>query len=139
VIWKKGGVEPSGLPQAVLHEPELQRSSQQILEGRPDLAESVFPILMQWHPNFTLEQMMVVVKIPTQELRHSRSAQQLIEEGQADGRRAEAASITLRQLTRRCGLLSEATTARIQALPLELLEALGLALLDFSGAGDLAA
>ena len=96
----------------VLHEPELQRSSQQILEGRPDLAESVFPILMQRHPNFTLEQMMVVVKIPTQELRHSRSAQQLIDEGQADGRRAEAASITLRQLSRRCGPLSEATTTR---------------------------
>jgi hypothetical protein len=30
-------------------------------------------------------------------------------------------------------------SARIQALPLERLEALGLALLDFSGAADLAA
>jgi predicted transposase YdaD len=127
----------------VLHEPELQLSSQQILERRPDLAESVFPILMQRHPNFTLEQMMVYVKIPTQELRHSRAAQELIEEGrqegQAEGRRAEAASMTLRLLTRRCGPLSEATIARIQALPLERLEALGLALLDFRGAADLAA
>jgi hypothetical protein len=33
----------------------------------------------------------------------------------------------------------DATTSRIQALPLEQLEALGLALLDFSGADDLAA
>ena len=132
----------------VRHEPELQLSSQQILDRRPDLAESVFPILMQRHPNFTLEQMMVVVKIPTQELRHSRAAQELIEEGrqeghqqgQAEGRRAEAASMTLRLLTRRCGPLSEATTARIQELPLERLEALAIALLDFSsGAADLAA
>jgi predicted transposase YdaD len=99
---------------------------------------------MQRHPNFTLEQMMVYVKIPTQELRHSRAAQELIEEGRqqgkAEGRRAEAASMILRLLTRRCGPLSEATTARIQELPLERLEALADALLDFSsGAADLTA
>ena len=122
----------------MLHEPELQLSSQQILERRPDLAESVFPILMQRNPNFTLEQMMVYVKIPTQELRHSRAAQELIEEGQADGRRAEAASMTLRQLSRLCGPLDDVTIARIQAFPLERLEELGLALLDFRGAADLA-
>jgi hypothetical protein len=90
---------------------------------------------MQRHPHFTLEQMMVYVKIPTQELRHSRAAQELIAEGQASGE----AKATLRQLTHRCGPLSPAATARIQALPLERLEALGLALLDFSGADDLAA
>jgi hypothetical protein len=99
----------------VLLEPELQLSSQKILERRPDLAESVFPILMQRHPHFTLEQLMVVVKIPTHELRHSRAAQELIEEG----RQEETANLALRQLTRRCGPLSEVTTARIQALPLE--------------------
>jgi hypothetical protein len=47
--------------------------------------------------------------------------------------------MTLRQLNRRCGPLSEATTARIQALPLEKLEELAEALLDFTGAADLAA
>jgi hypothetical protein len=124
----------------VRHEPELQLSSQQILDRRPDLAESVFPILMQRHPHFTLEQMMGAVKIPTQELRHSRAAQELLAEGQAQGRRAEADSMTLRLFTRRCGPLSEATTARIQEPPLERLEALADALLDFSsGAADLAA
>ena len=47
------------------------------------------------------------------------------------------ASLALRQLVRRCGPLSEATTARIQALPLEQLEALAEALLDFSGPDEL--
>ena len=47
--------------------------------------------------------------------------------------------MTLRLLNRRCGLLSDATTAEIQALPLEQLEALAEALLDFSGPDDLAA
>ena len=54
--------------------------------------------------------------------------------------------MTLRQRNRRCGPLSEATTAHIQALPPEQLEALavdavfseGVALLDFSGPADLA-
>jgi hypothetical protein len=45
----------------------------------------------------------------------------------------------LRLLNRRCGPLSNATTARIQALQLERLEALAEALLDFSGPADLAA
>jgi hypothetical protein len=51
----------------------------------------------------------------------------------------EAAVVTLRQLNRRCGPLSNATSARIQALPLVQLEALAEALLDFSGPADLAA
>ena len=102
---------------------------------------------MQRHRNFTLEQMMVVVKIPTQQLRHCRAAQELIEEGRLDGEargealgeaRGEVKAI-LCQLSRICSLLSDATTAHIQALPPEQLEALGLALLDFSGAADLAA
>jgi hypothetical protein len=47
--------------------------------------------------------------------------------------------MTLRQLNRRCCPLSEATTAQIQALPLEQLESLADALLDFQGPADLAA
>ena len=45
----------------------------------------------------------------------------------------------MRQLNRRCGPLSDATTARIQALPLQQLETLAEALLDFAGASDLEA
>ena len=130
---------------------ELQENSQQILKRRPDLAPAVVPILMQRLHTFSLEQIMVYVNIPTDALRHSRAAQELIEEGRLEGRQegrregrqqGEAlgeVKATLRLLNHRCGPLSPATTARIQALPLEQLEALGLALLDFSGADDLAA
>ena len=57
------------------------------------------------------------------------------------GRKAKPrrGQVTLRLLNRRCGPLSEATTARIQALPLQQLELLADALLDFSGPTDLAA
>ena len=97
---------------------------------------------------------MVFAGIPTDQLLHTRAAQDLLNrgrqegeargrqegeaQGEARGRAAEAAAVTLRQLNRRCGPLSAATTARIQALPLQQLEALSDALLDFAGADDLA-
>jgi len=86
---------------------------------------------------------MVIAGIPHEELRHTRAAQEWLaearQEGRQEGRQQEAAAVTLRQLTRRCGPLSEATTARIQSLPLEQLKSLAEALLDFQGADDLAA
>ncbi|MFM7550459.1 MAG: DUF4351 domain-containing protein [Cyanobacteriota bacterium] len=60
-------------------------------------------------------------------------------QGEARGRALGEATVTLRLLNRRCGPLNEATTARVQALPLEQLELLADALLDFSGPADLAA
>ena len=48
------------------------------------------------------------------------------------------AKVTLCQPNRRCGPLTGATTAQIQALPVEKLEALADALLDFQGPADLA-
>ena len=77
--------------------------------------------------------------IPAKDLRHTRVAQEWIEEGRQEGRQEGEAKVVLRLLNRRCGLLSKATTARIKALPLEQLEALAEALLDFSGPADLAA
>ena len=59
------------------------------------------------------------------------------QEGEARGRQEGEVAVTLRQLNRRCGPLNPATTSRIQALPLEQLEALADALLDFQGPADL--
>ena len=126
-------------------EDELKLRTQQILERRPDLLSAVLPMLVERFPTFTRKDLMEIATSPSKELRHTRVAQEWIEEGrqegeaqgEARGRAAEAAAVTLRQLNRRCSPLSEATTARIQALPLEQLEALAEALLDFSGPQDL--
>ena len=67
----------------------------------------------------------------------SRAYQEIFGLGEARGEAREAAKVALRQLNRRCGPLTEATTARIQALPLEQLEALAEALLDFNGPDEL--
>jgi predicted transposase YdaD len=77
---------------------------------------------------------MVIAGIPREEIRHTRAVQDWLAEGRQEGE----AAVTLRQLNRRCGPLTGATTAKIQALPLEQLEALADALLDFQGPADLA-
>ena len=127
----------------VLPKPEIRGATDRILQPRPDLLEAVLSILGERFPHLTREEIMALINLPTDHLRHTRLAQDWIEEGrqegEARGRAAEAAAVALRLLNRRCGPLSEATTARIQALPLEKLEALTDALLDFSGAADLAA
>jgi predicted transposase YdaD len=132
-------------------ESELVPSSQQILVRRPDLFPAVQTILLERLPLLTREDLMEIATIPAKDLRHTRVAQEWIEEGRLEGRlvgeaQGEArgralgeATVTLRLLNRRCGPLSEATSACIQALPLEQLEALAEALLDFSGSADLAA
>jgi predicted transposase YdaD len=124
-------------------ESELQTSSREILANRPDLDKVVLAMLMQRCPQLSNEEIMVIAGIPMEELRHTRAAQDWLaagrQEGLQEGRRDEAAAMTLRLLNRRCGPLTGATTAQIQALPLEQLEGLADALLDFQGPDDLAA
>jgi predicted transposase YdaD len=122
---------------------ELEVSTRQILVSRPDLVTVVLPMLVQRFPELTEDQIMVIAGIPREEIRHTRAVQDWLaegrQEGREEGRHEGEAAVTLRLLTRRCGPLSEATTTRIQSLPLEQLEALAEALLDFQGADDLMA
>ncbi len=131
-------------------ESELAASSQQILASRPDLKTVVLPMLIQRFPQLSEEQIMVIAGIPREEIRHTRAVQDWLAEGRQEGiqegrqeglqegRQEGEAAVTLRLLNRLCGPLTDATTAQIQALPLEQLEALADALLDFQGPADLA-
>ncbi len=100
-------------------------------------------MLVKRFPQLTEEQIMVIAGIPREEIRHTQAVQDWLaegrQEGEAKGRQEGEAAVALRQLNRRCGPLSEATTAQIQALPVEKLEVLADALLDFQGPADLAA
>ena len=123
-------------------EAELQASTQQILERRPDLLSAVLPIVVQRLKDQTEAQIMKLLGIPAKDLLHTRAVRDWFEqgrqEGEVRGRALGEATVTLRLLSRRCGPLSEVTSASIQALPLEQLEALAEALLDFSGPAELA-
>jgi predicted transposase YdaD len=57
--------------------------------------------------------------------------------GRTEGRTQEAQSLILRLLSRRVGTLSPGVEAQVRALDLPRLEALGEALLDFTGMDDL--
>ena len=105
------------------------------LSGRPDLGTVVLPMLIQRFPELSEEEIMVIAGIPREEIRQTRAVQEWL----AEGRQEEAASVTMRLLNRRCGPLNPETRTRIEALPLERLETLAEALLDFQGPADLAA
>ena len=144
-LGQQPGLDPllSLLTLPVRPKSAIPEATEQILGPRPELLEIVVSILGEWFPQLTREEIMALINIPTDHLRHTRFAQDWIEEGrqegEARGRLKGEAVVTLRQLNRRCGPLSEATTARIQALPLAQLESLADALLDFTGHTDLAA
>lgn len=144
-LGHQSGLHPliSLLTLPVLPKAELRPATQQILQPRPDLLDTVVTILVERFPHLTREEIMALINLPTDHLRHTRAVQEWMEEGRLEGesrgRAAEAAAMAIRQLNRRCGPLSEAITARIQALPLDQLEALAEALLDFTGPDDLAA
>ncbi|HEX5083365.1 MAG TPA: DUF4351 domain-containing protein [Blastocatellia bacterium] len=61
------------------------------------------------------------------------------EEGLREGLREGVATTVLRQIHRRFGILDAETTSRIRVLPLEKLEQLSDALLDFTSRDDLTA
>ena len=122
----------------VLPKSEIPGATDQILRPRPDLLESVLSILGERFPHFTREEIMALINLPTDHLRHTRLAQDWMAEGEARGEARGEAKLALRQLNLVCGPLSEATTASIKALPLDQLEALTEALLHFRGHADLA-
>jgi predicted transposase/invertase (TIGR01784 family) len=70
------------------------------------------------------------------ELRETKVYQEALQEGRTEGI-AQERSLILRQLSRRVGTLPATVEAQVQALELPRLEALGEALLDFTGMDDL--
>ncbi len=73
----------------------------------------------------------------TQSVAYQEIFGQGLQEGRKEGRQEGERDLALRQLRSRCGPLSSQQVARIRALPLEQLEALGEALLEFQGPDDL--
>ncbi len=79
--------------------------------------------------------------LPEDVMRESVTYQALVEEserqGLTQGIQQEAVKFTLRQLRQKMGSLPEEVESQIRALPVERLEELGLALLEFESLADL--
>jgi len=74
---------------------------------------------------------------PFIELGKQRGLEQGLEQGREQGRCEGEAALVIRLLTRRLGRISRSQDKTIRALPLNEIEALGEALLDFTSAADL--
>ena len=130
---------------SLLLQPEAEipttTSSLRLQAAADPVAAEVVPlipaILILRFRDRTLQEICTMGGITLEDLSQSRAYQEIFGLGEARGEARGEAQLTLRLLNRRCGTLSEASTARIQALPLEQLEALAEALLEFSGPADL--
>jgi predicted transposase/invertase (TIGR01784 family) len=108
-----------------------------------DLLET---ILVYKLPQLSRQEIQAMLHLPDVDLKQTRFYQEVFaeghqvghQEGQEDGRQREVA-LLLRQLRRRLGPLAPAQETRIQALPVNELENLGEALLDFQTVADLTA
>ena len=136
-------------------EPELGERCRRILESRQDLEPVVFSMLFERFPLLSREEILMIVGLPLQELRHTRAVQEILEEGRLEGRlegreegreegleagrQQEAAALAVRLLTRRLGGVDVGSRERLRELPLQQLEQLAEDLLDFTDLGDLQA
>jgi predicted transposase YdaD len=128
-ILKDGGNEPT-VRRALV---QLQQNEQLVeLES-----------LLGFFASFVLETELVqqIMRWDVTVLRESPWYLEIRQEGRQEdeqrGRTEEARSLVLRQLARRVGQVSPTLISQVESLPLEQLESLGEALLDFSSSTDL--
>ena len=87
-LGRQPGLDPllSLLTLPVRPEAEIPGTTEQILQPRPDLLEPVVSILGERFPHLTREEIMALINLPTDHLRHTRLAQEFLAEGRQEGR-----------------------------------------------------
>ena len=109
----------------------------QVLQRDEQLSE--LESLLAFFASFVLETEVVaqIMRWDMTVLRESPWYQEILQQGEQRGRREEAATLILRQLTHRFGPLSPFLITQIEQLTLEQLETLSVDWLDFESATDL--
>ncbi len=120
----------------------LRRETAGTVQAAP-LADVIAAVVIARFNGRSLEELCAMGGITLEEFSQSVAYQEIFgqgrQEGRQEGRKEGELELTLRQLRRRCSALSPELEARIRSLPLERLEALAEALLDFQGTADLTA
>jgi predicted transposase YdaD len=112
--------------------PQGEEAFQQML----NLVEA---ILINKFPQLTTQEILTMLDIKTADFRQTRVYQEVLEEGRQEGRQEAEATLLIRFLTQRLGILSEEQVAQIRVLPLEQLDALSEVLFDLADLGALEA
>jgi predicted transposase/invertase (TIGR01784 family) len=123
---------------AILNQSESEEQFRQWL----DLVEA---ILVYKLPRLGIEEVRQMLDLREATLQQTQFYQEVLQEGRREGRQEGIqegiqqgeADLVLRQLARRCGVLSEIQQARVRVLSRKQLELLGEALLDFGEMMDL--
>lgn len=114
-----------------------------------EVLDLVEMILVYKLPSLSREEIRKMLHLPNTDLQETRFYQEVFAEGRVEGRVEgkvegkvegrveEGRSLILRLLNRRLGTLPAALSARIHELPLDRIETLGEALLDFQVINDL--
>jgi len=139
VVYPRHSIEPddSGLYRALLESPQVQRVYLDELAAvaKPSLGlgiiELIQTIMVYKFPQLNRGEIEEMLGLS--ELKQTRVYQEAREEGRQEGE----ATLVLRQLARQLGQMVPEVRSQIQQLPVEQLEELGEALLDFSSTQDL--
>lgn len=111
------------------------------VDDKAQLLEMIETILVYKFPKLSREEIQKMLGYNDISLKQTRFYQDVYAEGQQEGRQEgrqeECITLIQRQLIRRVGSLGDDTKTRIRRLNIMQLEALGEALLDFSGKEDL--
>jgi predicted transposase/invertase (TIGR01784 family) len=129
--------EASGVAQSILSSSETE------IEFRRRL-ELVEAILINKFPQLSIEEVRQMLDLKEADSSQTRYYQEVLQIGKQEGRQEgrqemlrQEIALILRLLTRRCGNLTIAKQEQVRLLPIDVLEALGEALLDFRGIEDL--
>jgi len=129
--------EASGAAQLILSSSETE------LEFRRRL-ELVEAILINKFPQLSIEEVRKMLDLKEADSTQTRYYQEVLQIGKQEGRQEgrqemlrQETALILRLLTRRCGNLAIAKQEEVRSLPIDVLESLGEALLDFRGIDDL--
>lgn len=112
----------------------LSRTAEETSFASQTLVGIVTTIMMYRYTEKSIREIDQMLGISIDE---SRAYREIKEEGKQEGIQEGERLIVLRQLARRMGELPQAERDRIESLPLETLESLSEALLDFEGLADL--
>lgn len=125
--------EASEVAQSILSSSETE------LEFRRRL-ELVEAILINKFPQLSIEEVRQMLDLKEADSTQTRYYQEVLQIGKQEGRQEmlrQEIALILRLLTRRCGNLAIAKQEEVRSLPIDILETLGEALLDFRGIEDL--
>lgn len=123
--------------------PVFARALAKKAQTQPAIIELLTTIMVYKFTSLSRDEVREMLGFTTAELKNTQFYQDVkaegVVEGRQEGRKEEAASLVLRQLSRRLGLLPDPVQAKIVSLSLNQLESLAEAIFDFSELADVQA